>query len=75
MDLIARFGPEYLIVSAGMDIFKDDPLGSFKLVRNDINRIGREISNLALPTLIVMEGGYHLPTLGANFRAFLKPFC
>jgi acetoin utilization deacetylase AcuC-like enzyme len=74
LELIARSAPEYLVVSAGMDIFKDDPLGSFKLTQDDIHRIGREISNLALPTLIVMEGGYHLPTLGANFRAFIEPF-
>ena len=74
LELIARSAPECLVVSAGMDIFKDDPLGSFKLTQDDIHHIGREISNLALPTLIVMEGGYHLPTLGANFRAFLEPF-
>ena len=74
LELITRFSPEYLIVSAGMDIFKDDPLGSFKLTQDDIHRIGHEISNLELPTLIVMEGGYHLPTLGSNFRAFLEMF-
>jgi len=74
LELITRFSPEYLIVSAGMDIFKDEPLGSFKLTQDDIHRVGREISNLELPTLIVMEGGYHLSTLGANFRAFLEPF-
>ena len=75
LELVNRAAPEYLIISAGMDIFKDDPLGTFKLSQDDIHRIGREISTLALPTLIVMEGGYHLPTLGANFRAFLEPFC
>ena len=74
LDLIIGFAPEYLIVSAGMDIFKDDPLGSFKLTQDDIHRIGFEISNMTLPTLIVMEGGYHLPTLGANFKSFLEPF-
>ena len=74
LELINRFAPEYLILSAGMDIFKDDPLGSFKLTQDDIHRIGREVSSIALPTLIVMEGGYHLPTLGNNFAAFLEPF-
>ena len=74
LELINRFAPEYLVVSAGLDIFKDDPLGSFKLAQDDIHRIGREVSSLELPTLIVMEGGYHLPTLGSNFRAFLEPF-
>jgi len=74
LDLIVRSAPEYLIVSAGMDIYKDDPLGKFELTHDDIHLIGCEISDLALPTLVVMEGGYHIPTLGANFEAFLEPF-
>jgi len=74
IDLILRTVPDYLVVSAGMDIYKDDPLGNFNLTQDDIHQIGCEISELALPTLIVMEGGYDLPSLGANFAAFLEPF-
>ena len=74
MDLITRFEPKYLIVSAGMDTYKDEPLGSFKMTQEGIHRIGEKLSDLGLPTLIVMEGGYHIPSLGDNFVAFLEPF-
>ncbi len=74
LDLIAQFEPENLVVSAGMDIYKDELLGTFKLDTQDIHHVSQEIANLSLPTLIVMEGGYHLPSLGDNFTAFLEPF-
>jgi len=74
LELITRFQPRYLVVSAGMDTCKDEPQGSFRLTQESIHEIGRLISELGLPTLIVMEGGYHLPSLGSNFAAFLEPF-
>jgi acetoin utilization deacetylase AcuC-like enzyme len=74
LDLIASLGPKYLIVSSGMDTYKDEPQGSFQLTQESIYMIGQQISSLNLPTLIVMEGGYHLPSLGENFTAFLEPF-
>lgn len=74
LDLVAHFEPKHLVVSAGMDTYKDEPQGSFKLTQAGIHKIGKEIASLDLPTLIVMEGGYHLPSLGENFAAFLEPF-
>jgi acetoin utilization deacetylase AcuC-like enzyme len=72
--LIIKFNPKYLVVSAGMDTYYREPLGSFKLSQDSIHIIGRQVAGLRLPTLIVMEGGYHLPSLGDNFVAFLEPF-
>lgn len=74
LELVASFGPEHLVISAGMDTYKDEPLGTFKLTQESIHKIGQQISSLSLPTLVVMEGGYHLPSLGDNFAAFLEPF-
>jgi acetoin utilization deacetylase AcuC-like enzyme len=74
LNLITVFGPRYLVVSAGMDTYFDEPLGSFRLSQENIHCIGEQIASLGLPTLIVMEGGYHLPSLGDNFVAFLEPF-
>jgi acetoin utilization deacetylase AcuC-like enzyme len=74
LELINRFKPKYLVVSAGMDIYKDEPLGSFQLTQDDIYQIGQRIAASGLPTLIVMEGGYHISSLGDNFVAFLEPF-
>jgi acetoin utilization deacetylase AcuC-like enzyme len=74
LKLIYEFDPKYLVVSAGMDIYYEEPLSCFKLSQEGIHMIGKQVARLKLPTLIVMEGGYHLPSLGDNFVAFLEPF-
>ena len=72
--LIQEFKPIYLVVSAGMDIYADDPLGTIKVSTNGIGEIGKRIALLDLPTVIVMEGGYANEALGRNILAFLGEF-
>jgi acetoin utilization deacetylase AcuC-like enzyme len=74
LGLIQNFAPKYLIVSAGMDIYADDPLGKIKITTDGIKEIGKRISGLDLPTVIVMEGGYNNEALGRNIVAFLSAF-
>jgi acetoin utilization deacetylase AcuC-like enzyme len=71
---IREFKPAYLVVSAGMDIYADDPLGTIKVSTNGIGEIGRRIASLNLPSVIIMEGGYANQALGKNILAFLSPF-
>lgn len=72
--LIRGFAPKHLVVSAGMDIYADDPLGTIKVTTEGIAEIGQRISALNLPTVIVMEGGYNNEALGRNVVAFLSAF-
>jgi acetoin utilization deacetylase AcuC-like enzyme len=72
--LIADYNPAYLVVSAGMDLYEGDPLGKFKVSREGIRQIGKEIAGLKLPTLVVMEGGYNNDALGENIVALLENF-
>lgn len=72
--LIREFKPTNLVVSAGMDIYADDPLGTIKVTTDGIGRIAKEIASLELPTVIVMEGGYNNDALGRNILAFLGEF-
>jgi acetoin utilization deacetylase AcuC-like enzyme len=72
--LIRDFEPTYLVVSAGMDIYAEDPLGTIKVTTEGIGRIAKEIALLELPTVIVMEGGYNNDALGRNILAFLGEF-
>jgi len=72
--LIQEFKPVYLVVSAGMDIYADDPLGTIKVTTDGIGEIGKRIASLNLPTVIVMEGGYANESLGRNMVAFLSAF-
>jgi acetoin utilization deacetylase AcuC-like enzyme len=74
IELIRIFKPASLVVSAGMDLYSGDPLGSFKVTRAGIHEIGSQIANLNLPTLIVMEGGYNNAALGENIIGFLESF-
>jgi len=74
LSLIRRFAPEYLVISAGMDIYTDDPLGTIKVTTQGIGILGARISSLHLPTVNVMEGGYNNEALGTNVVAFLSAF-
>jgi len=72
LSLIREFTPEHLVISAGMDIYADDPLGKIKVSSEGIREIGKRISALQLPTVIVMEGGYNNEALGRNVVAYLS---
>lgn len=72
--LISDFAPSYLVISAGMDIYADDPLGTIKVTTEGIGEIGKRIAALDLPAVIVMEGGYNNEMLGKNLTRFLSTF-
>ena len=72
--LVDKFAPKFLVVSAGMDIYKDDPLGEFSITTQGIHDIGRRIFGMKLPSLVVMEGGYDIASLGENMVAFLSAY-
>jgi acetoin utilization deacetylase AcuC-like enzyme len=74
LKLVQTFGAQFLVISAGMDLFGGDPLGKFNLTRNGIRQIGQAIAGLKLPTLVVMEGGYNNAALGENMVSFLENF-
>jgi acetoin utilization deacetylase AcuC-like enzyme len=67
---VQRFKPAYLVVALGLDTARGDPTGSFTLRAKDFHENGRLLSQLALPTLCVQEGGYRTRTLGVNARNF-----
>jgi acetoin utilization deacetylase AcuC-like enzyme len=72
LGLIRKFDPQHLVISAGMDIYADDPLGTIKVTTDGIAEIGKRIASLHLPTVVVMEGGYANEVLGRNIVAFLN---
>jgi acetoin utilization deacetylase AcuC-like enzyme len=74
LELIHNFEPACLVVSAGMDIYADDPLGKIRVTTDGIIEIGKRISAAGFPTVIVMEGGYNNGALGKNMTGFLGEF-
>ncbi len=71
---VADFAPDLLVLSYGADTFSGDPISHFRLETADYALIARRIASLALPSVIVMEGGYAVEALGANVAAFLAGF-
>jgi acetoin utilization deacetylase AcuC-like enzyme len=71
---ITVYGPDALVVSLGVDTFKDDPISFFKLDSDDFKTYGARIGKLKLPTLFVMEGGYAIEAIGINTVNVLEGF-
>lgn len=71
---ISKFKPDVLVVSLGVDTYKDDPISFFKLTSKDFHTYGRMIAGLKLPTLFVMEGGYAIEAIGVNTVNVLEGF-
>jgi acetoin utilization deacetylase AcuC-like enzyme len=71
---IKAYKPDALIVSLGVDTFKDDPISFFKLTSADFKTYGARIAKLKLPTLFVMEGGYAIEAIGINTVNVLERF-
>ncbi len=71
LGLVADFKPDFLVVSAGFDTHRDDPIGAFNLTTNYYQQLGRAIRDLKIPALSVQEGGYATKVLGTNVTAYL----
>jgi acetoin utilization deacetylase AcuC-like enzyme len=68
------FKPELILVSAGFDAHKDDPLASLNLLEDDFAWITRELLALAARhcggrLVSALEGGYNLEALGESAGA------
>jgi len=71
---LRRFSPDSLIISAGFDTYREDPIGRFTLNTQDYAAIAARFAALGLPTLILQEGGYCVSKLGLNVVTFLRGF-
>ena len=71
---IADYSPDALVISLGVDTFKDDPISQFRLDSEDYPQVGQRLAKLRLPTLFVMEGGYAVEAIGVNAVNVLTGF-
>ena len=70
----ARYAPDALVVSLGVDTFAADPISAFKLESRHYPLIGERLAGLGLPTVLVQEGGYAVAEIGdERRRAFSAP--
>jgi acetoin utilization deacetylase AcuC-like enzyme len=68
---IGKFDPAFLIIAAGFDTHRTDPIGSFSLCTEEYKIIGEQFRALGIPTLICQEGGYNVDVLGECVKNFL----
>ena len=62
-----------LVVSLGVDAAADDPESPLEVTLDGYGSAGALLlEGLDLPTVVVQEGGYHLPTLGDLVAGFLS---
>lgn len=73
-DHVIPYDADYILVSLGVDTYKDDPIAGFLLTSEAYPRIGRAIREIGLPTLFVQEGGYCIEKLGLNVGGILQGF-
>jgi len=72
-----RFTPEFILISAGFDTYKDDPVGGlglevsdFALLTEWVVELAREHCNERIVS--VLEGGYHLTALPLSVEKHLR---
>ena len=71
---VTAYAPDALVVSLGVDTYKDDPISFFRLESEDFRTYGGRLARLGLPTLFVMEGGYAIEEIGINTVNVLEGF-
>jgi acetoin utilization deacetylase AcuC-like enzyme len=72
--LVARFGPDWLLVSAGFDAHRADPLTGLALSAGDYAAVAaRAVALAPRPgrTIMFLEGGYDLDAMRASIAATL----
>lgn len=74
LDALLAFKPDALVFSLGFDVYKDDPQSKVAVTTEGFGKLGKQIADLALPTVIVQEGGYHYDTLAINTATFFRGF-
>jgi len=66
---LKAFAPDLLLISAGFDAHRDDPLAQLNWVEADYIWLTRQLCDLCPRVVSVLEGGYDLDALGASAAA------
>lgn len=74
---LRKFAPELILVSAGFDAHRDDPLAQLNWSTEDFQWLGRELCAVAREIcqgrlVSVLEGGYDLHALAASAKVFVN---
>lgn len=68
---VRSFVPDLLLISAGFDAHRDDPLAGMNLTEKSYFAMTEQLEGLA-PIVSVLEGGYNLGALARSVEAHLR---
>ena len=71
---VRAFEPELVLVAAGFDAHRDDPLAEMAVTADGFREMARRSASLAPRCAAVLEGGYNLETLPGLVAAALEGF-
>jgi len=71
---VSDFKPDALVIALGLDAHESDLFRGMTITTDGFAVIGRALSSIGLPTVIVQEGGYLSDALGDNLSSFLRGF-
>lgn len=71
---VIAFGAEALVVSAGWDAHREDPLSKLSVTTPAYEAIGAIWGAVPVPTVIVQEGGYSLSAVSEAAPRFVSAF-
>jgi acetoin utilization deacetylase AcuC-like enzyme len=71
---VARFEPELVLVSAGFDAHRADPLADMNVSEDGFRELSRRCAAMAPRVAAVLEGGYQVETLPGLVQAALDGF-
>ena len=74
---LESFAPQMLLISAGFDAWRDDPLGGMRVTLEGYQRFGERLAAAAAElcggrSLSLLEGGYDLERLGELAESYLR---
>jgi acetoin utilization deacetylase AcuC-like enzyme len=77
LPVLREFGPDLILVSAGYDAHRNDPLGGMALEDGSFGRFAAALASLAReigahPPAFVLEGGYNLDALTGGVAATIR---
>ncbi len=67
-----EFDPDLVLVSAGYDAHRDDPLGECALDTSSYAELTRQVLTLGKPVGYLLEGGYDLDALAGSVAASME---
>jgi len=74
LPILRQFSPDWILISAGYDAHKDDPLGGLSLESDDYGLMAASLVSIVPSNRIVafLEGGYDLDALASSAAATVE---